>query len=336
MEARRQDSEAVDVGVSMRIGRIQEVDLRSVWPHEAQSFTPWLEENPDELGELLGLDLDLQKEHPIGSFSLDLLGTDLNTGRSVIIENQLEKSNHSHLGQLLTYAGGIRPQIVIWIAKEIREEHRAALVWLNSVTDNETHFFGVEVKAVKIGDSLPAPMLDLVVEPNVWSKTIRGQAEKAGKSARFQAYGEFWEFLISELANKYPQLSDRTAWARSYFPTFTGITDLPLNFVFSSKGLRAELYFGSRDPELSSARFEAAARVQESLQDMASNQLVFESMEGRKASRISMHGIPDADVELRNEWSEYVAWFDGAFTSLKSVADSKAFRDAIKAASSPQ
>ena len=331
LEARGEDFETGDVGMSMKIGRIQEVDLRSVWPHEAQSFTPWLEENPEELGELLGLDLDLSKEHPIGAFSLDLVGTDLNTGRSVIIENQLERSNHSHLGQLLTYAGGIRPQIVVWVAKQIREEHRAALIWLNSVTDNETHFFGVEVRAVKIGDSLPAPMLDLVVEPNVWGKEVRESASKASRSDRLKAYGEFWEALISDFGDKYPDLKERTAWARSYFPTFTGFADLSLNLVFSGKGLRVELYFGSRDPEKSASRFEQVAKVQSELQQLTSSKLVFEPMEGKKASRISIYGV-SADVEDRGRWDAYLKWFDKEYEELRKVVNSKAFRSAIKSA----
>lgn len=315
--------------MNMRIGRIQEVDLRSVWPHEAQSFTPWLEENPQELGELLGLDLDLSKEHPIGSFSLDLVGTDLATGRSVIIENQLEKSNHSHLGQLLTYAGGVRPQIVVWVAKQIREEHRAALNWLNSVTDNQTHFFGVEVRAIKIGDSLPAPMLDLVVEPNVWGKQVRESASKATRSDRLNAYGEFWESLIAELGDEYPDLRERTAWARSYFPTFTGFADLSLNLVFSGKGLRVELYFGSRDPEKSAKRFDAVNEVQSRLQQLTSSKLVFEPLEGKIASRISIYGSV-ADVEDRGSWQIYRNWFAKEYSELRKVASSPVFKSAIK------
>lgn len=317
--------------MNMKIGRIQEVDLRSVWPHEAQSFTPWLEKNPQELGELLGLDLDLSKEHPIGSFSLDLVGTDLSTGRSVIIENQLERSNHSHLGQLLTYAGGIRPQIVVWVAKQIREEHRAALSWLNSVTDNETHFFGVEVRAIKIGDSLPAPMLDLVVEPNVWGKQVRESAAKATRSDRLNAYGEFWESLITEFSDKYPDLRERTAWARSYFPTFTGFADLSLNLVFSGKGLRAELYFGSRDPEKSARRFDAVHEVQSQLQQLSDSKLIFEPLEGKLASRVSISG-PVADVEDRGSWQNYRDWFAKEYEELRKVVSSPVFKSAIKSA----
>jgi hypothetical protein len=318
---------------NFEIGRIQEVDLRSVWPHEAMSFTPWLEENPEELGELLGLDLDLSKEHPIGSFSLDLFGTDLNTGRRVIIENQLERSNHSHLGQLLTYAGGIRPQIVVWVAKEIRDEHRAALAWLNSVTDNETHFFGVEVKAVKIGDSLPAPMLDLVVEPNVWGKSVRDAAVSAPKSDRVNAYSDFWEYLIEELSDTYPELKERTAWARSYFPTSTGTSDIKQNFVFSSQGLRVELRFGSRDPALSARRFESVRAIQSELSSLVANELIFEALDGRKASRVSIYGHEGADVENRSAWPTYLEWFSFQFGELRKVTNSSLFKSAIRDAS---
>jgi hypothetical protein len=131
---------------------------------------------------------------------LDLFGTDLSTGKHVVVENQLEKSDHSHLGQLLTYAGGLESGSVVWIAKEIRPEHRAALEWLNSVTDNDTNFFGIEIKAIRIGDSEPAPWLDLVVQPNSWSKSLRESAAGSYESDKSRAYSQFWQSLIDKLS----------------------------------------------------------------------------------------------------------------------------------------
>lgn len=136
------------------LGKLQKVGARAAWPHESQDFTPWLLQNADELGEVLGMDLELSHaEHGVGDFSLDLVGIDLATGESVIVENQLEKSDHSHLGQLLTYAGGTNAVNVVWIADRFRPEHRAALDWLNERTDEGTRFFAVEISAVRIADS---------------------------------------------------------------------------------------------------------------------------------------------------------------------------------------
>lgn len=114
------------------LGRLEPVDPRDVWPSEAHDFTPWLLANAQALSEAVGMDLDLEAaEHPIGGFSLDLIGVDTATGGRVIVENQLEASDHSHLGQILTYAGGTQPENVLWLATSFREEHRAALEWLN-------------------------------------------------------------------------------------------------------------------------------------------------------------------------------------------------------------
>lgn len=144
--------------MSNELGRLTTVPLREVWPHEAYDFTRWLLANPDPLADVLGMQLELRAaEHRVGGFSLDLMGVDLATNRTVIVENQLETSDHSHLGQILTYAGGTNPQTIVWCAPAFREEHRAALDWLNEHTDEDTRFFAVEISAVRIGESAPAP-----------------------------------------------------------------------------------------------------------------------------------------------------------------------------------
>ena len=153
------------------LAKIERVDLREAWPNEARDFTPWLAENIDELGEALGMDLELQQtEAAVGDYSLDVLATDLNQNRTVIIENQLEVTNHDHLGKLLTYAAGYDANVIVWLTREFRDEHRAALDWLNQRTGEDTQFFGVVVELWKIGNSLPAPHFSLAAAPNGWRK----------------------------------------------------------------------------------------------------------------------------------------------------------------------
>lgn len=143
----------VGVTTGPSLGRLRRVPPREVWPHEARDFTPWLLENVDVLSDLLGMELVLDvAEHPVGGFSLDLLGRDETTGRVVIVENQLDVSDHTHLGQILTYAAGTNPATIVWITTGFRPEHRAALDWLNERTDEETRFFGVEIEVVQIDD----------------------------------------------------------------------------------------------------------------------------------------------------------------------------------------
>ena len=138
------------------LGRLTTVSPREVWTHEAHQFTPWLLQNVDVLSDLLEMELVLDvAENPVGGFSLDLLGRDLSDDSVVIVENQLEQSEHLHLGQILTYAAGTNPKTIVWITTGFRPEHRAALDWLNEHTDPDTRFFGVEIEVVQIGDSPP-------------------------------------------------------------------------------------------------------------------------------------------------------------------------------------
>jgi hypothetical protein len=316
----------------MDIGKLREVELREVWPNEAQSFTPWLEAHPEELGEVLGIDnLSLQREKSVGAFSLDLFGTDLDSGQNIVVENQLEKSDHSHLGQLLTYAGGLESGLVVWIAKEIRQEHRAALEWLNSVTNNDTKFFGIEIKAVRIGDSAAAPWLDLVVQPNAWSKGLKESSAGMYDSERSKAYAEFWQKLIDELSEQYPEFNGRTAWGRTWFPTTIGTSGVSINLVFSSKGLRVEYYLGSSDGEINLARFEALLSLRTEIEGLVGEELEWESLEGKKACRISLYGQLDGDVENRENWSTYSSWFARSFVKMKNAIDEE-FRAAISVA----
>ena len=139
----------------IELSKLKKVELREVWPTEDKNFTPWLaeEENLSLLGETLGLELELEaQEINVGDFRADILCKNEDDSW-VVIENQFEKTDHDHLGKILTYAAGLDARTVVWIAEEFREEHRAALDRLNETTDERFHYFGIEIKAWKIGDS---------------------------------------------------------------------------------------------------------------------------------------------------------------------------------------
>ena len=153
------------------LARIRPVSLREAWTYEDLNFTPWLAENLDELGDALGVSLELQgQEVSVGAKKLDIFATDRDDGRPVIIENQLEPTDDNHLGRLLIYAAGKDAKLVVWVAREILDEHRQVLDWLNQRTDENTQFYGVVVELWKIDDSRPAPHFKVVATPNDWRK----------------------------------------------------------------------------------------------------------------------------------------------------------------------
>lgn len=195
--------------MSEELSRLEEVELREVWPNEAQDFTPWLaeEENLSLLGETLGLKLELDgQEKNVGDFRADILCRNIENPEHetrVLIENQLEETNHSHLGQILTYAAGLDAYTVIWIAKKFREEHRAALDHLNEITDERLKCFGVEVKVWQIGDSARAPQFEIVSSPNDWSREISQEARRAetenfspAQLQRKKFWAQFRDYMI--------------------------------------------------------------------------------------------------------------------------------------------
>jgi hypothetical protein len=181
------------------LGVLEPVDLRGVWQHEALNFTPWLASNLSLLADALGLG-SLQligTEQKVGPFSIDILAETLD-GAKVVIENQLESSDHSHLGQCITYAAGVDAGLVVWVLPRLLDEHRAALDWLNERTNEQTYFFGVVVSAVRIGDSTPAPVFSIEVRPNDWQKQARNAAAGSGRVWRG------WEAAHQALARVLP------------------------------------------------------------------------------------------------------------------------------------
>ena len=179
----------------MKLGKIRKIDLRDVWASESSDFTPWLakEENIAMLGDAIGMDLEVEsQEKSVGPFRADILAKDLATNHYVLIENQLELTNHNHLGQIMTYAAGLDAFSIVWIAKAFTEEHRAALDWLNRITDENINFFGIEVEVIQIGDSLPAPQFNFVAKQNDWTKSVKSSASSGELTETKVKQQEYW------------------------------------------------------------------------------------------------------------------------------------------------
>lgn len=180
------------------LGRLERVDLRTAWIGEARAFTPWLA-SPDNislLGEAIGIELEVDsQEKDVGPFRADILCRDTVNNHFVLIENQLERTDHAHLGQLLTYAAGLEAVTIVWIASRFTDEHRAALDWLNNGTNTGINFFGIEIELWRIGSSPMAPKFNVVSQPNDWSKAVRQQASSSQSTpmTEFQRlHLEFW------------------------------------------------------------------------------------------------------------------------------------------------
>ena len=157
----------------MELGRLHEVHVRDLWKHEQYDFSNWIaqKDNIELLNEILGLTLtDIDKEVYVGTYRCDIVAQDETTGVKVIIENQLEASNHDHLGKIITYASGLDASVVVWIVTEAREEHKSAIEWLNNNTNQNINFFLIEIHAYKIGNSLPAPKFEVIERPNDFIK----------------------------------------------------------------------------------------------------------------------------------------------------------------------
>ena len=203
-----------------KLGRLKRVELRDCWAREDADFTPWLasEENIVLLGEAIGMELEVQREEAsVGPFRADILCRNTASDELVVIENQLDRTDHGHLGQTLTYAAGLDAVTVVWIAARFTEEHRATLDWLNRISHEDFRFFGIEIEAWRIGQSDPAPKFNLVAKPNDWSKTVQEAARRrgtltAGQAAQVEYWTEFGAFLEGREARFKPPKPYPSNW----------------------------------------------------------------------------------------------------------------------------
>lgn len=308
---------------SPRLGRLTVVPARHVWPHEALNFTPWLLSNVDVLSDLLGMDLVLEEaEHPVGGFSLDLIGYDQATGEPVIVENQLEISDHTHLGQIITYAAGTDPTTIVWVTTGFRPEHRAAIDWLNERTDDRTRVFGVVIQVVKIGESEPAPNFELVAQPNDWEKLVK-KATAAGSSeatARAMVYREFWETVLDRIRAEHPSWTRARSSDQNWCNTSVGTGGVNATMVWTRSGLTAQIYFEGPSAEANAARFQGLFAMRETFEAALGESAEWDSMEGRKAARIIISS-PYHDVNARDQWPAIIEWLIDAQTRLRAALD---------------
>ena len=297
------------------LSRLEKVDLREVWSSEASDFTPWLceELNLKLLGETIGIELELEsREEGVGPFSADVLCKDTLNDAWVLIENQLERTDHTHLGQLLTYAAGLNAVTIAWVAMEITEQHRAALDWLNEITDERFRFFGLEIEVWKIGDSDKAPKFNIVSKPNDWSRTVASNANRPELTPNKQLQLDFWtEFkafvdesnisLKTQKAN--PQHWMSFAIGRSGFG-LTAIASL-WSSELNSEGHELRVELGIRDIN-HNLHFETLCDMKEKIESDLGHSLKWHNPSNTKSCRIYV--VRAAELNNRNKWHEYFKW----------------------------
>lgn len=283
------------------LGTLKEItDLRSIWPHEALNFTPWVAENVDLLADAVGLDITVDEtESSVGDFNVDIYASETGTDRKIIIENQLEDTDHDHLGKLISYASGKGADVVIWVVKHAREEHKAAVEWLNNHTDDKIGFFLCEIKLFQIGDSQIAPAFTVVERPNDWTKEIRKTASaNSTQQQRLEYWQAFNDYAFSDanfsrIFNKRKPTTDH--WMD--FSIGSSACHIAVSQIQKRKAVDVELYIND-DKELFKSLFAHKDEIEKNME----MELEWKELPERKASRILIEKTVDLDD--RATWPE--------------------------------
>ena len=261
------------------IGRIQRVRLREVWSHEALDFTTWLKDNSEVIAEATGIQLsDVEREQPVGAFSVDLIAED-QYGCAVVIENQLEKSDHSHLGQLLTYLVGIKARKAVWIVADPRPEHLAVITWLNE--SSSADFYLLKIEAIRIGNSEPAPLLTQIVGPSEEAREV-DQKWKKRERLRYR----FFEGLLEHAKSRTQLHANVSPGKYAWLGAGSGTAGVTFNYRVGQHYARVELYIDTGDGGENQRIYKALSGKRHKIEDAFGLRLDWDTKEGRRACRI--------------------------------------------------
>ena len=291
--------------MKLKLGKLTEVNIRELWRHEQYDFSEWLskDENLEMLSDEIGLTLtDVSKEVFVGSYRCDLVAKDETTGIKVIIENQLEATNHDHLGKLITYASGLDANVIIWIVKEAREEHRSAIEWLNNNTNKDISFFLMEIRAYKIEDSLPAPKFVIIEKPNDFVKTANASINNRELSKLQAERLTFWNRFNEVLISKNKPFNVRKATTDHWYDDALGTSEahISITLVNKMKSIGIEVYIND-NKEL----FDKLYSEAEAIQDELGFIMEWQRLDNKKASRI-IYYISGLDFNNHENYDELI------------------------------
>ena len=302
-----------------KLGKMTRItDLRSVWPHEANNFTKWLaeEENLSLLGDTIDMDLELEeRESSVGSFSVDIFARESGTNRRVIIENQLEDTNHDHLGKLITYASGKGAEVIVWIVKRARDEHRQAIEWLNQHTDKNIGFFLLEIELWQIGDSEKAPRFNIVERPNDWAKTMK---TIEGMSDTEILKLDFWTGFNEAMSHheKFTKsFRTRKVGPHHYYDLKIGSSEYQVVLTINTQKqhIGADLYINDNK-----ALFHVFQQHKEEIANMLQSEVEWRETEDKKACRIMI--FTNINPWKRECWGKAYEWFLEKAIVFKDIA----------------
>jgi hypothetical protein len=270
----------------LRIGRLSKVEIRELWTHEQHHFSEWLskEENIELLNDTLGLTLtEVNKEVYVGSYRCDLVAKDETTGIRVIIENQLEATDHDHLGKIITYASGLDAQVIVWIVKEAREEHRSAIEWLNNKLIKNISFFLLEIQAYRIGDSLPAPKFEVIEKPNDFIQSTKSMGIDKEISQTQAERLNFWTLFNDEIIAHGKPFNVRNPSTDHYYNVALGTSDAHVSITLVNKNntVGIEIYINDKK-ELYDRLYENSEDIHQDL----GFEMDWQRLDDKKASRI--------------------------------------------------
>ena len=287
----------------MKLGRLTEVNVRELWPHEQYDFSNWLakDENIELLGETVGLTLtEVDKEVYVGAYRCDLVAKDETTGIKVIIENQLESSDNNHLGQIITYASGLDASVIIWIVKEAREEHKSAIEWLNNNTNKDLGFFLIELHAYKIGDSLAAPKFEIVEKPNDFIKNSKNNTGSGEMNKSQSERLEFWKKFNEVIIERGKPFNVRKATTDHWYDVALGTSEahISISLVNKESCITVEVYVSDNKKFFD----ELYAKKDNIEQELGFN-LDWQRLDDKKASRIK-YSIPGLNFDNHSNYAD--------------------------------
>ena len=313
------------------LGRLERVELRDIWTSESSDFTPWLarEENLSVLAESLGLELELEaQEKAVGPFRADILCKDIGSNAWVLVENQLERTDHTHLGQLLTYASGLEAVTIVWIAARFTEEHRATLDWLNKITDDTFRFFGLEVELWRIGGSPAAPKFNIVSKPNDWSRSVATAARAIDESELSDTrvtQREYWGTFNQELVRQNgPVAGNRKPQPQSWMSYSIGRSGFTVGAVMirPKQQIRAEVYISS---DQAKAFLGLLKEQQAAIHAELGYPMVWEELPARRDCRISVY-LDGVDPDDSADWPRQHSWLAKHVNDLHRVFSARVKR----------